>query len=124
VGGKLTRANGLFGLVARNHALTSQIPPPNGLVLTCSCQNVVVNVPDNGLDGSAVFSWSDLETFGSGAGSNRGCSIGLRGRGDTTPSCEIEDFELLVLSTGSNALRIVLYRECDGAYNVAVLKNM
>lgn len=105
----------------------AQIPPPDLAVFSGSSHNVVVLVPDDGLDGTAVDARSDL------VASNRVGAIstrrgeGRRGAIATTAARatrQVKDTKLFLGTTCSQDLGVGLDRKCNGPYNVGMLQRM
>lgn len=57
---KLAAADGAFDAVLDDGVPRAEIPPSDLSILRCRCEDVVILVPDDGLDRSTVDPWADL----------------------------------------------------------------
>lgn len=126
-GGQFARGDVSFGLETGDCALSSEIPPANSFVFAGGGEDVVVDIPDNRFDAAVVFAHANLMALRGGAwrDSRVAVAIGLLSRsGCASTTGQIEDFQLLVLGTSDDALRVVLDGKGDRADNVVVRQDM
>lgn len=108
----------------------AEVPPADFAVFGGGREDVIILVPDDGLDGAAVDAGADLVA---GEGCSAVVTVGGRWEGGrravavaaaAAAAREVEDAQLLLISTGSEDTRGGLDGEGNGAADVRMLQRV